>query len=78
MSSSHLFGSVYTLNGEIYLMATSYYLIFFKCCHLLGMDFRYICVISHISTFYKSCVFISTNRAVNNFKYSDVLPPSDF
>ena len=25
--------------------------------------------------FYKSCVNITTNRAVNYFKYSDVLPP---
>ena len=30
----------------------------------------------HIFSLYKSCVGITTNRAVNNFKYSDVLPPS--
>ena len=35
-------------------------------CHPIGMNLKYICMISHIST-YKQSVSIITNRAVNNF-----------
>ena len=46
--------------------------LFFKGCHRVGMDLKYISIISHIST-YKSCVGIITNRAVHNFNVLRVL-----
>ena len=39
---------------------------FFKHSHPIGMDLKYIHILSHIPT-YKQCVGIITNRAVNNF-----------